>query len=170
MNIINIVTYITINLLLFSSWYFFLFKNKDYLSFTDRLIGTFILSLTQIIFTEMLLGVVFKKLYAMPLFLLNISISSCVLILALKQRQQTTSYLKDIFIELKNKINWFFSVIKADLVLLCIFGLFLMNLIEDKWIDRTRELLGRFWWFGIAQEKFKVVYSDEIYKVVRFIK
>ncbi len=44
------------------------------------------------------------------------------------------------------------------------------NSIEDKWIDRTRELLGRLWWFGVPQEKFKVVYSDEIYKVVRVIK
>jgi hypothetical protein len=41
------------------------------------------------------------------------------------------------------------------------------NSIEDKWIDRARELLGRFWWFGVPQEKFKVVYSDKIYEVVR---
>ena len=124
---INIAIYISVNFFLFYSWYFFLFKNKDYLSFTDRLIGTFILSLTQIIFTEMLLGVVFKKLYAMPLFLLNTAISSGVLILALRQKMQTTAYLKDIFQEVKNKINWFFSVIKGDLILLCIFGLFLIS-------------------------------------------
>ena len=126
---INIAIYISVNFFLFYSWYFFLFKKKDYLSFTERLIGTFILSLTQIIFTEMLLGVVFKKLYAMPLFLLNISISSGVLILALKQNQRIVPRMQTTLIlqEFKNKIDWFFSVIKGDLVLLCIFGLFLIS-------------------------------------------
>ncbi|MEK7308006.1 MAG: hypothetical protein AAB089_02945, partial [Nitrospirota bacterium] len=121
--------YIIANILLFSSWYIFFFKEKNSLSFIDRLIGVFILGLTQIIFTEILLGVLFKSLYALPLFLLNISISSGVLFLALKQRTQTTLYLdlKDIFQELKNKINWFFSILKADTVLLCIFGLFLTS-------------------------------------------
>lgn len=84
------------------------------------------MSLTQIIFTEMLLGVVFKKLYAMPLFLLNVSISLGVLILALTPRKQS-SVIRDVFQELKSKINWFFSVIKGDLILLCIFGLFLIS-------------------------------------------
>ncbi len=87
------------------------------------------MSLTQIIFTEMLLGVVFKKLYAMPLFLLNTSISSGVLILALKQNQRIVPRMQTTLIlqEFKSKIDWFFSVIKADLVLLCIFGLFLIS-------------------------------------------
>ncbi|MEK6528609.1 MAG: hypothetical protein AABZ36_07000, partial [Nitrospirota bacterium] len=79
----NIATYVILNLLLFFSWYSLLFRKKNHLSFTDRLIGAFVLSLTQIIATEMLLGVLFKMLYATPLFLLNISISSGVLFLAL---------------------------------------------------------------------------------------
>lgn len=40
--------------------------------------------LTQIVFTEMLLGILFKQLFAVPLFLLNISISAVVLVLAIK--------------------------------------------------------------------------------------
>jgi hypothetical protein len=74
--------YIIVNLLLFSSWYVFLSGKRNFLSFADRIIGTFILGLAQIIFTEMLLGVLFRKLFAVPLFLLNISISLIILVLA----------------------------------------------------------------------------------------
>ena len=126
---LNIASYVILNLLLSLSWYTLLFRGKNHLSFTDRLIGTFVLSLTQIIATEILLGVLFKMLYATPLFLLNISISSCVLILALKQNQRIVPRMQTTLIlqEFKSKIDWFFSVIKADLVLLCIFGLFLIS-------------------------------------------
>jgi hypothetical protein len=139
----NIATYVILNLLLSFSWYTLLFRKKDYLSFTDRLIGTFILSLTQIIFTEMLLGVVFKRLYAMPLFLLNISISLVVLSLVIifgKNNNPPASHfdkqgqrgilkgvmrgLKGILSEFKDKTIQFFNIIKKDVILLCIFILF----------------------------------------------
>ena len=45
----NILFYITVNLLLFSSWFFLLFRYKRFLSFADRLIGTFVLALAQIV-------------------------------------------------------------------------------------------------------------------------
>ncbi len=78
----RIISYTVINLLLFSSWYIFLFKERTSLSFIDRLIGAFTLGLAQIIATEMLLGILFKKLFAMPLFWVNISLSLVVLVLA----------------------------------------------------------------------------------------
>ena len=78
----NVLTYTTVNFLLFSSWYYLLYANKKDLSFIDRLTGAFILGLAQVIFTEFLLGVLFKKLFAIPLFFSNVIISLTVFILA----------------------------------------------------------------------------------------
>lgn len=40
------------------------------------------------------------------------------------------------------------------------------NSIEDKWIEEVKELVyNSLWWAGIS-ERFKVVYSDENYKVL----
>ena len=60
----EITAYIIINLLLFSSWYVLLFTKREHLPFSDRLIGTLILGLTQILVTEMLLGVLLTALLA----------------------------------------------------------------------------------------------------------
>lgn len=140
----KIIAYIIINLLLFSSWYFLLFRKKYYLSFIDRLIGTFVLGLTQIIATEMLLGVVFKQLFAVPLFLFNISISLVVLVLAIKSYHLPFTIppshpfpkggmvgfggiIKDIFLEFKDEAVRIFRIIKGDIVLFCIFSLFFIS-------------------------------------------
>ncbi|MBI5099800.1 MAG: hypothetical protein HZB30_11240 [Nitrospirae bacterium] len=129
----NIVSYIIINLFLFTSWYTFFFRYKELLSFVDRIISTFILGLTQIIVTEMLLGVVFKKLYAVQLLLINIFLSSVVLIYVVsacrKQsesscRNYIRSLVANIFKEISDKAVWFGTVIKNDLILLLIFILF----------------------------------------------
>lgn len=141
---LNIVMYVVVNLLLFSSWYFLLFRKKYYLSFIDRLIGTFVLGLTQIIATEMLLGVVFKQLFAVPLFLFNISISLVVLVLAIKSYHLPFTIppshpfpkggmvgfggiIKDIFLEFKDEAVRIFRIIKGDIVLFCIFSLFFIS-------------------------------------------
>ncbi len=121
----NIAIYVTVNLLLFSSWYVLLFRKKERLSFSDRLIGAFILGLTQIIATEMLLGVVFKQLYSLPLFLLNILISSGVLILAVST---TPTFHKGISNEFKDEAANFFNVIKGDSILFYIFTLFVISI------------------------------------------
>ncbi len=113
-----------VNLSLFSSWYILLFRKKDCLPFVDRLIGAFVLGLTQIIITEMLLGVLFKRLYATPLFLFNISISLFVLILALSAGGRK----EGICHEIKDEIIRIFRIIKRDRILLCIFSLFLITI------------------------------------------
>jgi hypothetical protein len=131
---LNTTAYIVINLLLFSSWYLFLFRKKEFLSFTDRLIGTFILALTQIIATEMLLGILFKRLYALPLFLLNLSIFVSILSFWVFTAGDTDSrskvhYIKAVFYELKDKIAELLKIIKKDLVLACILCLFILSII-----------------------------------------
>jgi len=115
-----------VNLLLFSSWYILLFRNRHSLSFVDRLLGTFILALTQIVFTEMLLGVVFRQLFAVPLFLLNITISVVVLVLAIYP--PLAPFYKAIPHEFKDETLRFFNIIKKDRVLLIIFTLFFLLL------------------------------------------
>ncbi len=90
--------------------------------FADRLIGTFVLGLSQIIATEMLLGVLFKQLYSSPLFLLNAFVSTGVLIFALY-----THGGKGICSEINAEFVRILKVIKKDIVLLCIFCLFLIS-------------------------------------------
>ncbi len=128
----NTAGYIIINLLLFSSWYVFLFNKRDALSFADRIIGSFILGLTQIIAAEMLLGVVFKKLYAGPLFFLNISVSAGVLffsVLSLNKAASAnrTAFPVTVFKEIIDKISGLSRKIIEDRILLSIFILFAVS-------------------------------------------
>ncbi|MBI4849369.1 MAG: hypothetical protein HY808_12485 [Nitrospirae bacterium] len=124
---LNITLYIAINLLLFFSWHVFLFRQRKVLSFVDRIIGAFILGLAQIIATETLLGVVFRKLFAAPLFWLNISISAIVLIYAVSGSRNKQSFAQDIFSEIRNSIITFFDTMKSDLIFLIIFVLFFIS-------------------------------------------
>ncbi|RJR22226.1 MAG: hypothetical protein C4581_01225 [Nitrospiraceae bacterium] len=118
----QITAYISINLLLCCSWYVWLYGKRDCLSFTDRLTGTFILCLTQIIATEMLLGLVFKSLYPLPLFLLNLFISAGVLVLASR-----TGNKSGLFREIKDETFRISGIISKDKILLCLFTLFLLS-------------------------------------------
>lgn len=118
----DIIKYIFINLLLFSSWYCLLYRKRGSLSFADRVTGTFILGLTQIITTELLLGVVFEKLFPAPLFLLNVLISSGVLILAV-----ASGGSKGLLDEIRDETIRIFRIIRGDLVLLSIFVLFVIS-------------------------------------------
>ena len=118
----DIIKYILINLLLFCSWYCLLYKKRSTLRFADRLTGTFILGLAQIIITEMLLGVLFKKLYPDPLFFLNLLISSCILFVAVRNAG-TTRLLH----EIRDKAAWLLEILSADKILFCIFTLFTVS-------------------------------------------
>jgi hypothetical protein len=143
---LNIIAYIIVNILLFASWYVFLFRHKELLSFVDRIISTFILGLAQIIATEMLLGVVLKKLYAAQLFWINVSVSLVILIYSISTGK-TIIYspsprfikwggekisrgkllLKDIITEISDRAVWFWTAIKSDLILFFIFILFFIS-------------------------------------------
>ncbi len=120
----EILTYLLINLLLFASWYALLFRKRELLRLSDRLAGSFILGLTQIIVTEMLLGVVFRKLFPKPLFILNIFISFSVLIFALSPG----GGLGGIYSEIRDSASRIFRILRRDAVLSCIFILFLISI------------------------------------------
>ena len=119
----EILTYLSINLLLFASWYALLFRQRELLRLSDRLTGAFILGLTQIIVTEMLLGVVFRKLFPKPLFILNICISFSVLIFALFPGHGLSAIYK----EIRDSASRISSILLRDAVLSCIFILFLIS-------------------------------------------
>ncbi|MBI5049571.1 MAG: hypothetical protein HZC11_01515 [Nitrospirae bacterium] len=121
----KIIPFITVNLLLFVSWYVLLYKSKNYLSFADRLLGTVILALSQIILTEMILGILFKKLFAAPLFILNVSVSLIILVFAVITEK--INY-KDIFSEIKDKASQLLNIIKSDRILLSLSSLFFIYL------------------------------------------
>lgn len=119
----NTFRYIIINLALFSSWFLFFLNKKEDLSFADRLIGAFILGLAQIIATEILLGILFQQLYAVPLFTLNFIISLSVFITASGGR----NVFSDAYDEIRSETGRIFKVINNDRVLLFIFGVFLAS-------------------------------------------
>ncbi len=124
---LNISIFIFINFLLFYSWYILLFRERHSLLFTDRLIGAFVLGLTQIISTEMLLGLLFKKLFAGPLLLLNISISLAVLAAAIISGRTDNSPGGNIVHELQEELFGVLGIIKKDGILFCISVLFLIS-------------------------------------------
>ncbi len=125
---LDIPKYIIVNLLLFSSWYLFLFNRKTTLSFVDRLIGTSILGLAQIIATEMVLGLIFRKLYASPLFWVNVLISSAILFITLSKSNTGLSLVKKILDELIEKAGGFSRLIRSDIILLALFSLLVMKI------------------------------------------
>jgi len=144
---LNIFSYIIVNVLLFTSWYILLFREKGLLSFVDRIISTFILGLMQIIATEMLLGIIFRKLYATQLFWLNIFVSSVVIIYSMSSGRSVYNFspfvgrckrvddgasirqfsLKGIVTEISDRAAWFWTMIKGDLPLFFIFILFVIS-------------------------------------------
>lgn len=129
----NIISFIGTNVFLFSSWYLFLYERKKLISFADRIIGTFVFGLGQIIATEILLGVVLQKLFAGPLLMINMALSSLVagaaVLRLLRLARRDTSYsLGSLVTEMKDNIADFFSVIRADLILFCIFSLTAISL------------------------------------------
>jgi len=160
---LNIVSYIIVNILLFASWYVFLIRGKGLLSFVDRIISTFVLGLTQIIATEMLLGIVFRKLYASQLFWLNIFVSSVVLIYSMSsggtvyyssplasgnergdERVSIGQFLlKDIVTEISDRAAWFWTVIKGDFIL---FFIIILVVISVGWIIFLGYLFPSYTW------------------------
>jgi len=115
------LTYIIINLLLFLSWFILLYKRKGSLSFIDRIIGTFVLGIAQIILTEMILGIVFKRLHIIPLSVFNLFISSFVIGIA----SVRTSVIS-ILVEIKDTIVRCMRIMRRDAVLTIIAIIFIV--------------------------------------------
>jgi hypothetical protein len=125
---IDILKYITVNLLLFSSWYLFLFNKRASLSFADRLIGAFILGLSQIIATEVILGLIFKNLYAAPLFWLNIFMTSALLLLTLFKNNDGLSLIGKALSELNEKAGGLSRTVRSDFILTALLSLLLTKI------------------------------------------
>jgi len=144
---LDIAKYIIVNLLLFSAWYLFFFSKKAALSFVDRLIGTFILGLAQIIVTELVLGLIFRKLYASPLFWVNVLISSAFLFNTLSKSNTGFSLVRKILDELIEKAGRFFRLIRSDIILLALFSLLLIKIC---WIIYIGYLFPSYTWDSLS--------------------
>jgi hypothetical protein len=154
---VEIAAYITVNLFLFSSWYVLLYQKKECLSFADRLIGTFVLALSQIIVTEMLLGVVFRKLFPLPLFFLNISLSSGILLyIGLKRKELS------VFKEMGSEASRIFQIIRGDLILLCIFCFFSLSVC---WLLFTGYLFPSYSWDALYYHLPMVGQLAPVYRI-----
>lgn len=126
----SVLTYTIVNFLLFSSWYYLLYANKKDLSFIDRLTGAFILCLAQVIFTEFLLGILFKKLFAIPLFFSNVIISLTVFILAVvssKYDKNNNNFAGGVLSEFIEQTAGIINVIRKDVILFSVFSLFFIS-------------------------------------------
>jgi hypothetical protein len=130
---VNTASYIIVNLVLFSSWHIFLFRKRAVISFPDRIIGAFVLGLSQIIVTELLLGALLKRLFAVPLFSINILVSLVVFIVSFAPFRKGYSnsklnYIKLVLNELKEVVVDFWKLVKNDFILSCIFCLTVISI------------------------------------------
>lgn len=95
----------------------------------------------------MLLGVVFRYLYAVPLLIFNVSVSSCVLVYSLRfcGSRQTCYHdiLTAIWDEIIEKFRWLSGEVRNDLVLLILFVLFAVSV---SWILLTGYLFPSYTW------------------------
>ncbi len=92
-----------------------------------------VLALSQIILTEMLLGVVFQNLYAGPLFVLNLTVSSGLLVISilLSGKPGFTAVVtlpEGVLNEIKDGATSFARLIIGDRMLLSVFLLFIVSI------------------------------------------
>jgi len=117
----NTLSYIIVNLLLYISWFLFLLRIRTGLSFADRLIGTFILALAQIVLTEMFLGIIFRSLYLIPLMVLNVGISSIIIVACVSGVKGRT-----VLDEMRNGFVGLIRLIRRDMILSLISVIFII--------------------------------------------
>jgi hypothetical protein len=139
---VDILTYIIVNLFLFVPLYMLLFRERARIPFTDRIIGTIVLGLAQIISTEMVLGVVFGKLYAVPLFILNISLSGTIMVFTLSKGEWRAGMME----EIGDEISHVLTIIRRDRVLVCVTLLLMLSL---SWIVFLGYLFPSYTWDAI---------------------
>jgi hypothetical protein len=128
---LNILIHIIINLLVFGSWYLFLFRFRSLVLLSERLAGTFVFGLAQIIVTSLLLGAGLKTLYPVPLLSLNLVISISVLAYSLHSlygdRKRPPSPVGSAISELGSTLAWLSGVLRRDYILALIFALFVLG-------------------------------------------
>ncbi len=92
-----------------------------------------VLALSQIIVTEMLLGVVFKNLYAGPLFVLNLTVSSGLLVFSILSSARpgftaVITLFQGILNDIKDGVASFTRLIIGDRMLLSVFSFFIASI------------------------------------------
>ncbi len=127
----GVTAFITVNFFLFISWHMMLFSKREQFSFADRAIGTVMLALSQIILTQMLLGIVLKQLFAGPLFAINLSISLLLLISVFftggcSNEGNRRLYFSSAIDEIKEKTSGLLHILRRDPFLIFLMSLFVL--------------------------------------------
>lgn len=128
----KIASYVIVTILVFSSWHLFLFRKRKFFSFPDRVVGAFLLGLSQIIATELLLGALVRKLFPGPLFTLNIILSLGVItgtLISLSRGNSNTAFGGIVLAarELRGVSTALLKVLRDDSISACVFSLMVIS-------------------------------------------
>lgn len=143
--------YLSVNFLLILSWHCFLYSRANHINFSDRLLGVFVICISQIVVTEMFLGIVVQKLHATPLFWTNSVISLLVLFFAMIFRNgnpdecngSALSVFSNAALETKEKISEILQIFRDDKTLILVSLLFMASL---GWMFFTAYLFPSYTW------------------------
>jgi len=120
----GLLVYLLVSAYIFIVYYYFLTgKYGEPYSFADRLLGTFILAISQIILTEMTLGFALK-LNTPNLLIINLLISSCIPVVSGVRREEIASQFR----EVKYNISNFLRLVIRNKILLSVFILAFLQL------------------------------------------
>jgi len=115
--LIGLLIYLLITGYILISYYYFLTgKYGGSYSFADRLLGTFVLAISQIILTEMVLGFALQ-LNSLNLLILNLVISTCIMVVSGVRRNEIARQ----FGEAKHNIVSFLRLVVGNKLLLLLF-------------------------------------------------
>jgi hypothetical protein len=118
--------------------------------FSERLTGTFILGIAQIIATCLFLGVGLKILYPVPLLLLNLVISITVFAHSAysfhRDNSSFFSIVGSVISEFRSALVWLSGELERDYILISIFTLFITGMC---WISFFGYLFPSYTWDGL---------------------
>ena len=149
--LLGLFLYIVITLYVFFVPYYLLTKKYSHeYSFVDRLLGAFVLGISQIILTEVALGFAFR-LGSLNLFLLNMAVSTGILIYAGISRKDLAKQLK----EARNTFASFFALVFRHRILSIIF---ILSVIQVFWWSLQVYLFPPYAWDELAYHLPKVAH------------
>jgi hypothetical protein len=150
--LLGFLEYISITIYIFLVLYYFLTKrySKSY-SFVDRLLAAFVFGISQILITEIVLGFALQ-LVSLNLFLLNLGISTLILVLAGISRQEISRQLK----EIREKIAALFTTLLRHKILAL---LFILCVIQVAWWSFQVYLFPPYTWDALWFHLPKVAYA-----------
>ena len=149
--LIGFLIYLFISAYIFITYYYFLTrKYREAYSFADRLLGTFILGISQIILTEMMLGFSLR-LNSQNLLIFNFVISTCILVFSGVRRTEIARQYR----EVKYNLISFLALLIRHKVLLSVF---ILAFLQVAWWAFLVYLVPPYAWDDLFYHLPKVAY------------